>query len=164
MICNKKCGFVSFCCRKHCYEIKIYIIFASSIDFREKSALFLFSIFTVSTDSVPYHHSIIVMASSSKKRKSFSLTDKVKIIEAYDLEMKKSGKVCMTKFSEQTGIPRTTLNSMMKNRKKTEETKLAGTSGKMKKIRICPNKAFNDLPKHFSLFSIIMVMMCTSIH
>ena len=39
-----------------------------------------------------------------KKESLFSLTDKVKIIEAYDLEMKKSGKVCMTKFSEQTGI------------------------------------------------------------
>jgi len=91
------------------------------------------------------------------------LTEKVKIIEVYDLEMKKTGEVCFTIFSEQVvGLPRTANSLMLKNQKKTEEanlagastnlagvstnlagvsTNLAGVSRKMKKIRICLNQA-----------------------
>ena len=62
---------------------------------------------------------------SSRKRESFSLHDKKKF-DGFDAEMKRSGKVCIAKLAFSLGLMRTTLSSILKGRKKTEECQSQG--------------------------------------
>ena len=85
----------------------------------------------------------IFLMASSRKRESFSLHDKKKF-DGFDAEMKRSGKVCIAKLAFSLGLKRTTLSSILKGRKKTEEYQSQGQSVKRKKSRKCRNQEIND--------------------